>query len=99
MMMRRLRKFLQLPATRKLFLLKAVLWLAAVRAALSLIAFGTLRRLLSSFANLGNTRSIPPRSEIGGIVWALGTAGRAFPSIGSCLSQALAGYAWLGSRG
>jgi hypothetical protein len=97
--MRRLRKFVDLSAGRKLLLLKAVLALAAVRAGLSLLAFGELRRLLSDFAHSGDKKESPQKSDIHDIVWALGVAGRLFPKIGTCLTQALAGHAWLGSKG
>jgi transglutaminase superfamily protein len=97
--MRRLRKFIKLTARRKLLLFDAILALGAVRVALSLVAFGTLRRLLSHLAHFGDTKAIPPKSEIDDILWALGAAGRAFPAIGTCLSQALVGHAWLGSKG
>jgi Transglutaminase-like superfamily len=97
--MRRLHKFIKLPATRKLLFVEATLLLAGVRVGLSLFAFGALRRLLSHLAAFGDKKQIPPKSKVDDIVWALGTAGRAFPFIGTCLSQALAGHAWLGSQG
>jgi Transglutaminase-like superfamily len=73
--------------------------LAGVRIALTLLPFRTLRRLLTRQAHLGSAKQVPTKSEIDNIVWALGAAGRKFPAIGTCLSQALAGYAWLGSKG
>src|SRR5438105_3030876 len=97
--MGRLHKFIQLSASRKLLLLKATLVLCGVRVGLSLLAFGTLRRLLSHVAHVGDKKSIPQKSEIDDIVWALAAAGSAFSTIGTCLSQALAGHAWLGSKG
>ena len=97
--MRRLRKFIKLSTRRKLLLVEATLLLAAVRAGLFLFAFGKMRRMLSHFARFGDKKKIPPKSKIDDIVWALGAAGRAFPPIGTCLSQALAGHAWLGSKG
>ncbi len=97
--MRRLRKFIQLSWARKLLLLKATIVLCAVRTGLSFFAFGTLRRLLSHFADFGRNKPIPAKSTVDDIVWALGAAGRAFPTVGTCLSQALAGHAWLGSKG
>ena len=97
--MRRLRKFLKLSVRRKLLLLEAILVLGGVRVGLSLLAFRTLRRLLSHLAHFGDTKPIPRKSEIDDILWALGAAGRAFPAIGTCLTQALAGHAWLGSKG
>jgi len=97
--MRRVGKFIQLSGSRKLLLFKATLVLACVRVGLSLLAFGTLRRLLSRLAHFGDNKHIPPQSQIDDIIWALGAAGRAFPTIGTCLSQALAGHAWLGSKG
>jgi hypothetical protein len=97
--MRRLRKFIKLSARRKLLLFEAILALGAVRGALSLLAFRRLRRVLSYLAHLGDAKPIPPKSEIDDILWALGTAGRAYPVIGTCLTQALAGHAWLGTKG
>ena len=97
--MRRLRKFIKLSARRKLLLVEATVLLAGVRGGLSLFAFGTLRRVLSNLARFGNSKQVPPKSEVDDVVWALGAAGRAFPAIGTCLSQALAGHAWLGSKG
>jgi hypothetical protein len=80
-------------------LLEAILMLGVVRLGLSILSFRTLRRMLTYIADLGNHRPLPSQIEIDGILWALGAAGRAFPSIGTCLSQALAGYAWLGKKG
>ena len=97
--MKPLLKFITLSASRKLLLLKATLVLGGVRIGLSLLSFRTLRRLLSHVAHSGDRKEIPPKSEINDIVWALGATGRAFPTIGTCLCQALAGYAWLGSSG
>jgi len=92
-------KFIQLPSGRKLLLVQATLMLAGVRIALPLLPFRTLRQVLTRMAHLGSEKQVPTKSEIDSIVWALGAAGRMFPAIGTCLSQALAGYAWLGSKG
>jgi Transglutaminase-like superfamily len=92
-------KFIQFPASRKLLLVQATLMLAGVRIALSLLPFRTLRRLLTRLAHVGSEKQVPIKSEIDNFVWALGAAGRTFPTIGTCLTQALAGYAWLASRG
>jgi len=97
--MKRLRKIIKLSTKRKLLLLKATLILGSVRIGLALLTFRTLRRTLSNVARSGSTKEIPPQGAIDDIVWALGTTGRAFPTIGTCLSQALAGYAWLGRWG
>jgi hypothetical protein len=92
-------KFIKLPASRKLLLVQATLMLAGVRIALTLLPFRTLRRLLTRLAHLGSDKQVPIKSEVDNIVWNLEAAGRMFPAIGTCLSQALAGYAWLGSKG
>ena len=101
-MMHRLGRFLRLTAREKVLLLQATLLLAAVRLGLSIFAFATVRGVLSRLASVrdGQERqSADTASATERAVWAVETAGRHFPSIGTCLYQALAAHVILGRRG
>jgi hypothetical protein len=98
--MRRIGKFLALPFREKLLLLWTIFLLAAIRIGFILLPFKALRRLLSRLARAGRAvKTVARQSDVDRIVWALSTAGRAFPTVGTCLTQALAGYLLLGRKG
>lgn len=75
--------------------------LTAVWAALEVLPFPRLRRVLSRLARTRRDLPAPVASaaDINRIVWAIGAAGRALPVVGTCLMQALVGYVLLARRG
>jgi transglutaminase superfamily protein len=81
-----LRKFAQLDRRDKRLLLRVLVVVAAVRVALWVLPFGTLRKLMSHFANpRGSRPAVAPHR----LVWAVTAASRRIPSA-TCLTQALA---------
>lgn len=96
--MARLSKFLRLPMREKVLLVEATILLASIRMGLRVLPFETLRRLLG---RLARSRSTGPRSDAipGRTLWAIEAAGRQFPRIGTCLTQALASHVLLGRQG
>jgi hypothetical protein len=97
--MRRLRRFLALPAPERGLLLRAAILLALIRLGLWLLPFRTLRRLLARLAQVPargrGSGSIPPER----IVWAVSVASRIVPGTGTCLVRALAAQVLLVRRG
>jgi hypothetical protein len=88
-MIRRIRRFLTLPADRRRLFVTALVLVGAVRIGLWLIPFRALRRLVAPRNRYGATRrgSVPEFSKQ--IVWAVRTAARHVPGA-TCLTQALA---------
>ena len=97
--MARIRKFLLLPGRERLLLVQATFLLVVIRVGLSLVPFRMLRRLLVRLARADKTSKAPRQSDIDRVIWALKAAGRTFPLAGTCLTEALAGYALLGRKG
>ena len=98
--MKWLLRFLHLSWVDKVLLVQAVFLLAAVRVGLSLLPFQRLRKLLAAAAR-GRSSSdtqTPATDQPPRVIWAVGVVGRHFPSIGTCLMQALAAYVLLGDR-
>jgi len=97
--MKQLYRFLRLSWTDKVLLVQAVSLLAVVRLGLCLLPFQALRRLLARAAE-GRSSSVQSHGAIQPqrVLWAVGMAGRHFPSIGTCLMQALAAHVLLGRR-
>ena len=97
--MERLSKLLLLSRNVSL-LIQATSLLAAIRVGLRVLPFGTVRTLL---ARLARTRRGANGQGDGGArartVWAVETAGRHFPAIGTCLTQALAIHVLLARQG
>jgi hypothetical protein len=97
--MRRLRRFLALPAPERGLLLRAAILLSGVRLGLWLLPFQALRRFLARLAQVPahgrGARSLSP----GRIVWAVGAASRIVPGTGTCLVRALAAQVLLARRG
>jgi hypothetical protein len=98
--MHRLARFLRLSIPEKVSLLQATLLLAGVRLGLSFFPFATMRDLL---AGLGASRNGHARQAADHVVertiWAVETAGRQFPTIGTCLYRALAAHVLLARGG
>jgi Transglutaminase-like superfamily len=93
-----LSKFVRLPGRDRLLLIQATALLALIRLGLRTLPFETLRKLLGRLARTGATRE---SGDAAGdrTVWAIEAAGRQFPGIGTCLTQALASHVLLGRRG
>jgi len=98
--MKRLRKFMRLPAAERRLLMKAILLLCAVKVGLGLLPFQTLRRLLANLAVLPvGLRDVEDPRSIERIVWAVELAGRLVPRASTCLTQALTAQVLLLRRG
>jgi Transglutaminase-like superfamily len=100
--MHRLGRFLRLTAREKALLLQAILLLGAIRLGLSLFPFAAVRGVLTRLASVGikgERQSAADATVTEGAVWAVETAGRHFPTIGTCLHQALAAHVILARRG
>jgi hypothetical protein len=97
--MKRLLKFMHLPAAERWLLVKAALLLSAIRLGLELIPFQTLRRLLAKVAEASTGLQETDRSSADRIVWAVEAAGRRLPGAGTCLTQALAAHVLLRRQG
>ncbi len=93
--MRRLRKFLSLPARRRALLVKAALLLGFVRIGLKTLPFQKMRSIVDRISETSKSAKQPSSAEE--VVWAVDTLGRRMP--GSCLTQALAAQVLLGRRG
>ena len=91
-------KFLRLSWADQFLLVQAVFLLMAIRLGLVLLPFQTLRRLLAKAAHGRSSTAPRAASEPPGVIWAVGVAGRHFPSIGTCLMQAFAAHVLLGRR-
>ena len=88
--MRRLRRFVALPAPEKRLLVTAVLLLPLVRVALLAVPFQTLRRLLATLARPPNVVNAVRRLTPERLAWAVTAAARHMPGTWTCLVQALA---------
>lgn len=100
--MGRFSKFLHLSRTEQTLLLQAMVLLASVRLGLYTLPFATLRNILSKLAATSHKRDgrIDPDGAAGKrIIWAVEMAGRQFPFIGTCLTQALAAHVLLARQG
>jgi hypothetical protein len=97
--MDRLRKFLRLTWSDKALLLEATLLLAAVRIGLRVVPFGRLRHLLDRLSRPQRPTRDPRGVTRERTIWAVEAAGACFPSIGTCLTQAIAAYVLLGRMG
>jgi hypothetical protein len=100
--MGRITKFFRLPAQDRALLLQAFCLILGIRLALKTVRFETLRNaLLKLAAGRGEPRR-PVRNkddEQRRTLWAVRTAGRAFPAISTCLTNALAAHVLLARRG
>ncbi len=92
--MRRVRRFLALPAADRLLLVRALGWVGLARAALWFVPFTRLRTAADRLRASGLRRGTDPAR----VAWAVRTAARAVPEA-TCLSQALAADAMLRRAG
>jgi len=98
--MDRICKFLRLSGSERALLLRATILLAAIRLGLSALPFASLRNMLARLATTGSRTENQPGGAAGQrMVWAVETASRQFPAIGTCLTQALAAHVLLARRG
>jgi hypothetical protein len=97
-MSRKLSSFRRRSWQERLLVARAALLLAVVRVALRLLPFHTVQRMAGRLARSGRDHGAP--QEAGDqILWALSAASRVLPGGATCLTQALAGYVWLGRKG
>jgi Transglutaminase-like superfamily len=97
--MKRLRRFLHLPSAERRLLVEAALLLGAIRVGLWLLPLQTLRSLLAKLtAALGRLQEAD-RSSADRVVWAVQAVSRYAPTVGTCLTRALAGQVLLTRRG
>ena len=92
--MRRLRRFLSLPAADRVLLVRALGWVACARAALWFVPFTRLRVA----ADRLRASSLRRRTDPARVAWAVERAARAVPRA-TCLSQAIAADAMLRRAG
>ena len=97
--MKRLRRFLRLSWADRVLVIQAVCLLAAIRLGLCLLPFETLRKLPASTADRRSASAQRHQTnQSPRVIWAVGAVSRHFPSIGTCLMQALAAHVLLRRR-
>ena len=94
--MRRLIRFLRLPAARRRLFIRAACWLLVVRLGLWLVPFRKLQAWLARLR--GSPRAPVDAAVVREIAWAVQGASRYVPAA-TCLTQALAGQILLNRRG
>ena len=99
--MERLTRFLRRPAPDRVLLIQATLLLLAIRVGLATVRFATLRNGLSKLCSGVEARQPATANDVDKdrVIWAVEAIGRRIPSVGTCLTQALAAYVLLGRRG
>ena len=97
--MRRLFKFAQLARRDRSLLVGAIVLLATIRVGLRVLPFARLRTLLDGLTQNKSREGEMGRGAHERAVWAVETAGRHFPAIGTCLTQALAAQVLLARAG
>lgn len=97
--MKRMHKFLRMPAPDRRLLVESALLLGAVRVGLWLLTFQTLRRLLERIAQMTTRLQAADHDSIDRVVWAVTVVSRYVPGVRTCLTQALATQVLLGRRG
>jgi hypothetical protein len=88
--MKRIAKFLALPAPDRALLFRALTAIVAMRTAVWMLPFARARSLADSMSRpmrADSSRDLPTPERI---AWAVATASRAVPSGGNCLVRALA---------
>jgi hypothetical protein len=95
--MRRLRKFLALPARKKALFVKVALLLGLVRIGLKTLPFQKIRSLVDRISEPSKYAKESPAEAVEDIIRAVDVIGCRMP--GSCLTQALAARVLLGRRG
>ena len=80
-------------------LIQATSLLAAIRLGFRVLPFATVRTLLARLARTGRGADGQGGTARARTIWAVETAGRHFPAIGTCLTQALAIHVLLARQG
>jgi hypothetical protein len=97
--MSRLRRFYQLAPLDRRLLIQALFLVVAIRLALWLLPFPTIRRLVTRFARPCTPRPFNKGDQDSSkLAWAVKTVSRYVPAA-ACLTQALAAQVLLGRRG
>ena len=89
--MKRLRRFFLLSPAEQSLLVRAALWLSAIRVALWLLPYPTLQRLLTKTWRLRMIRR-PDQGlteDVNKVLWAVTVVRRYLPGGSSCLTQAM----------
>ena len=97
--MKRLRRFLGLPAAERRLLIKAALLLWAIKLGLMLLPFRTMRNLLGRLTGLSIDLWDADRYPVERVVWAVELAGRLMPRASTCLTEGLTAQVLLLRRG
>lgn len=97
--MRRILKFLYLPAADQWLLVKSAVLLGSIRLGVWLLPFQTLRRHLAKMAKTTAHLKATDQASAEKVIWAVSLAGRHVPRTRSCLIQALAAQVLLARRG
>ncbi len=93
-------KFSHLTTAERWLLIKAALLLETIKLGMWLLAFRTLRRLLTRTAHTPRARlAHAARPSAERVAWAVEAASRHTPGIKTCLAQALAAQVLLARRG
>lgn len=100
---RLVRRFFSLSNMERTLLFEATALLTAIRLALGVVPFASVRRILS---RLAASRSLdrssggqPDDAARSRAIWAVETISRHFPAVGTCLTQALAAHVLIGRTG
>ena len=97
--MRTWQRFRGLNAADRGLITEAAAWLLAVRVAIAVTPFLTLRRTLSRFSRLCARRTDASHPPVSRVAWAVAAAARHLPMHSTCLVESLAAQAMLGRRG
>lgn len=97
--MKRLQRLRSLDADERRLLLSASLLHAAIGAALLLLPFRAVRRLVKGLAKERGSQPQPGARTLDQVAWAVGAAGRHLPLGKRCLTQALVAQVLLARRG
>lgn len=97
--MTRVQRLLRLDPEQRSLLLSAALLDAAIGAALLLLPFRAVRRLVARLAGACSRERQPDPRSVERIAWAVATVSRALPFGTSCLTQALVSQVLLERRG
>ena len=97
--MKRVHKFLRLPAPDRCLLVESALLLVAIRVGLWLLPFQTLRHALSRITHMTTEAQRARHAAVERVIWAVTVASQYVPGVRTCLMQALATQVLLGRRG
>jgi hypothetical protein len=97
--MGRLSKFAFLARRDRSLLVVAIVLLGTIRLGLRVLPFARLRTLLAGLARIRSKEDEVSSAAPDRAIWAVETAGRQFPAIGTCLTQALATQVLLARAG